>query len=331
MDAAAQACCLGEVAERTALRRPPSTIVAAGSARIDPEELTLFSERQMRHGPHLSEALGRRDLDAPPLWTPTRDRRGCPGSAAPAHLVAGTHPLLSSNGVAAHRTRRAAEDAALLELAERDAVAIWWFARCLRPPVAPDLLDDAGGASLRSWLSARARKTHWLDLTHDLGVPVVAAISADPDGAGVAYGFAAKTTHAEAAVSATLEMLQIEISIDLAARRTAMVGRAEGSGGVLLTWSRHASLDRLPHLAPSIDARRMAPAGDPVASLLARNPVFVDLDRPGDPLPVVRAILPGLRPWTPRFAPGRLFDVPRSLGWEHTPIDETAVEDVILI
>ena len=39
-------------------------------------------------------------------------------------------------------------------------------------------------------------------------------------------------------------------------------------------------------------------------------------------MPVARVIVPGLRPATPRFAPGRLYEVPVKLGW----VDEPATE-----
>jgi ribosomal protein S12 methylthiotransferase accessory factor len=42
---------------------------------------------------------------------------------------------------------------------------------------------------------------------------------------------------------------------------------------------------------------------------------MLDQTRPDIGLPVVKVIVPGLRHFWPRFAPGRLFDVPAALGW----------------
>ena len=39
-------------------------------------------------------------------------------------------------------------------------------------------------------------------------------------------------------------------------------------------------------------------------------------------LPVVRVIVPGLRHFYRRFAPGRLYDVPVKLGWLEEPLAE---------
>jgi ribosomal protein S12 methylthiotransferase accessory factor len=345
----ALASCVGEVAERGAARRPgvPVVVGRAGDLpgrAVAANRLWCFSRRQLARGPHPSEdcapatwAAARRTIRDCRRWCRARDGDGGAGAFLPAAAVLpGEGGLAGSNGLAAGADRAAAERAAVLELVERDAVAIWWYGRIARPGIALALLDDAGGGALRRWLEARRRRTWLLDLTHDLGIPVVAALSAAPEGSGIAYGFAAGAGLAAAALAATLELLQSEISLDLAARRAARLGRAEGPAGRLLLWSRRAALGRLPFLVPS-GGERPAPRrdGDPaalVAGRLGAPPLFVDLDRPGDPFPVVRAFAPGLRPWRPRFARGRLAAVPRRLGWPAAPVDDCTVgEDVILI
>jgi len=37
---------------------------------------------------------------------------------------------------------------------------------------------------------------------------------------------------------------------------------------------------------------------------------------------VVKVFVPGLRHFWPRFAPGRLYDVPVSMGWLAAPLTE---------
>src|SRR5262249_21784772 len=44
--------------------------------------------------------------------------------------------------------------------------------------------------------------------------------------------------------------------------------------------------------------------------------------RPEIGLPVVKVVVPGLRHFWPRFAPGRLYDVPVKLGWLTAPLTE---------
>jgi ribosomal protein S12 methylthiotransferase accessory factor len=51
----------------------------------------------------------------------------------------------------------------------------------------------------------------------------------------------------------------------------------------------------------------------------------LDQTRPDINMPVVKVVVPGLRHFWPRFAPGRLYDVPVRLGRLAEP---TAYEDL---
>ena len=44
--------------------------------------------------------------------------------------------------------------------------------------------------------------------------------------------------------------------------------------------------------------------------------------RPDVGLPVVKVMVPGMRHFWPRYAPGRLYDVPVKLGWLDRPMTE---------
>jgi ribosomal protein S12 methylthiotransferase accessory factor len=50
--------------------------------------------------------------------------------------------------------------------------------------------------------------------------------------------------------------------------------------------------------------------------------LVLDQTRPDIQVPVVRVIVPGLRHFYRRFAPGRLYDVPVKLGWRDQPLSE---------
>jgi ribosomal protein S12 methylthiotransferase accessory factor len=50
--------------------------------------------------------------------------------------------------------------------------------------------------------------------------------------------------------------------------------------------------------------------------------IVLDQTRPDIGLPVVKAVVPGLRHFWPRLGPGRLYDVPVELGWLTAPLDE---------
>src|SRR5205085_6632739 len=65
----------------------------------------------------------------------------------------------------------------LLELIERDATAIWWYQRVARPALALDDVDDPFVQELRADYAREGWHVHVLDLTHDIGIPVYAAIA----------------------------------------------------------------------------------------------------------------------------------------------------------
>jgi ribosomal protein S12 methylthiotransferase accessory factor len=50
--------------------------------------------------------------------------------------------------------------------------------------------------------------------------------------------------------------------------------------------------------------------------------LVLDQTRPDIGLPVVKVIVPGLRHFWPRLAPGRLYDVPVAMGWLSEPLRE---------
>ena len=95
-----------------------------------------------------------------------------------------------SNGCAAGNCVEEAALQGLLELVERDAVAIWWF-NAVRMPAAEmaSFASDYVSAWIARYESLGCRV--WaLDITADIAVPVFAAIAAGPDGR-VIYGFGA--------------------------------------------------------------------------------------------------------------------------------------------
>ena len=56
------------------------------------------------------------------------------------------------------------------------------------------------------------RRTWLLDITTDIGVPCVAAVSCRADGSGFAFGLAARPALEAAVRSAILEMCQLELA-----------------------------------------------------------------------------------------------------------------------
>ena len=59
--------------------------------------------------------------------------------------------------------------------------------------------------------------------------------------------------------------------------------------------------------------------------------LVLDQTRPDIGMPVVRVIVPGLRHFWERFAPGRLFDVRVEMGWLGHPLADAELNPAPVI
>jgi ribosomal protein S12 methylthiotransferase accessory factor len=116
-----------------------------------------------------------------------------------------------SNGCAAGPDDEAAKLNAVLELIERDATGRWWYGDRIRAPVDPESLELPDAVS--TWVKDRSRRTWFFDISSDIEVPVMAAVSAEADGRDVALGFAARPDVRFASVVAFTELVQMEFSL----------------------------------------------------------------------------------------------------------------------
>jgi ribosomal protein S12 methylthiotransferase accessory factor len=57
--------------------------------------------------------------------------------------------------------------------------------------------------------------------------------------------------------------------------------------------------------------------------------LVLDQTRPDIEVPVVRVIVPGLRHFYRRLAPGRLYDVPIKLGMRDRPLSESELNPIL--
>ena len=326
-----------------------------GAEAVAPTELLLVSEPQFAARQAWNRAHpGLTAIPAP--WRPQRriDWIACDErlSARPGWLPAGFCLLghrrdrasglapANSSGVAAAPTLEGAAVAAFLELVERDAVAIWWYNRIARPRLRPSALADSMIEAHAEWTRGRGRILDLHDLTHDLRIPVVAAVARDRDGRGIAFGFGAGASTEEAARHAVGELAQCEANLALIERRVERQGRRglTAEARALLDFSHctrvedHAHLSGGPLRAPPRRALELDLEG--CRRICRRHELAffaVDLTRPGIGVPVARVVVPGLRPLWARFAPGRLYDVPVRLGWRRRRIAARALNPIPLM
>jgi ribosomal protein S12 methylthiotransferase accessory factor len=277
-----------------------------------------------------------------PLWSLTRSAvRWLPtsycyyGISVPAEA---RFCWADSNGCAAGNTLEEAILQGLMELVERDAVAIWWYNR-LRRPAAPDPSDEPYIHAIRKRYESLGRTLWFLDLTSDLGVPAVTAVSADHAGGRVVLGFGAHLDARVALLRAATELNQMFVVI---------TGRARGGDPLFndpdaRDWWSNATVANQPHLLPDEAAPRgrfdppLPVSNDLGDDILACRRVLeskglellvLDQTRPDIGLPVVRVVVPGLRHFWSRLAAGRLYDVPVRMGCLNAPRSEEQLNPI---
>lgn len=234
-----------------------------------------------------------------------------------------------SNGNAAGSSPEDALLQGFLELVERDAVALWWYNRTRQPLVDLDAFDESYVERLRHGYRRVHREIWVLDLTSDFGIPVMAALSrrTDKPAQDVIFGFGAHFDPRTALRRALTEMGQLLPAVSDVL--------PDGSGYRLddpepTRWWRHATVANQPYLTPDPQVTPRGPGHWPtphrpdllddvhaiteLVHATGLELLVLDQLRPDLGLPVVKVIVPGLRHFWARFAPGRLFDVPVALG-----------------
>jgi len=276
-----------------------------------------------------------------PLWSLTREEvRYLPsaycyyGHPDMAHFVC----LGDSNGCAAGSTLEEAIYHGLMELLERDAVAIWWYNRLRRAAVEVDPGALPWHDLLRARLAAEQRDLCVLDLTCDTQIPTYAAISArlEHPVEDIILGFAADLDANAAIMHALTELAQSHPQV---ARRSASGTTVYGTRDrETLDWLRSATRARDPYLVPDpgAPARRASDhprAGhddlrDDVAECVRRldehglEILVLDQTRPDVGMPACRVVVPGLCHFWRRLGHARLYDVPVREGWLERPTAE---------
>ncbi|MFF4340454.1 TOMM precursor leader peptide-binding protein [Kitasatospora sp. NPDC001540] len=366
-DVQARASALGEAMERFSgvfqgdEARRTATFAELGDAAIHPSRTLLYSARQYAERDRWNVKQSMFNVvpvpfreDDPIEWSPAwslteRRHRWLPTQAMYYGYRHGGrfYAAGDSNGCAAGTSFEDAVLQGFLELVERDAVALWWYNRVQRPAVDLDAFGDPYVDQLREVYRGLRREIWALDLTADFGIPVVGAFSrrldAGSDGANedVLIAFGAHLDPHIALTRALTEMNQFlgPVAGDEHGRVT-----YAGADPEQKAWWTTATVANQPYLLPDPNAPRSTPAswlplaGADLADDLALVQKIVedhgmeflvaDQTRPDVGLPVARVIVPGMRHFWARFAPGRLYDVPVRLGWLDTPTPESELNPI---
>ncbi|MDZ4797103.1 MAG: YcaO-like family protein [Bryobacteraceae bacterium] len=313
---AAHRSCIGEAIERYSSARSDSAAIFRSRASDLPGAIDLASL-------HIIPDSNAFDPAKAISWTPAQSLSSGEQGWIPAcvawlgYAAEEETPwaVSGTNGCAAGPTSGDALRSALLELIERDALAIWWYNRLARPSIPLEMVDrNSGMEEAVAGLRRAGRLPVLLDLTTDLGIPVYAAIAPLRDGSSPVLGCGADTDPAAAARKAFREMMQC------------LYWSTRGLAPALRTWLHHADATQEKWLRPagSLTPRPFA-AGNSVSACIgaleARGVEAwkLDLTRRDIGIPVWRVVAPGLRSQLPVFSPGRLFTVPVLMGWSASP------------
>ena len=318
---------------------------------IAPNVITLFSETQYRNrevinaqGNPFSYVPHPFDCDEMVRWTPvwslTESRAKYllssslyyTGVSSPTHFT--KYRYACSNGTSGGATLEEAILQGCYELIERDACAIWWYNRLVLPPVELEAFDDLWLRRAKTFYAALQRDLWVLDMTSDLGVPACVALSRNicpeqPD--KIIFGFGAHLSQRVAVCRAISEMNQALMGLDL--RRPDGINLdtwlQSHSCPETANWITKVSTDdpsfrwllpkpsALPHSCSSLQFSDTLEEINYLRAIIeskGMEMLVLDQSRPEIDYCVVRVIVPGLRHFWCRLAPGRLYDVPVARG-----------------
>jgi bacteriocin biosynthesis cyclodehydratase domain-containing protein len=272
-------------------------------------------------------------LDWVPCWSLTHQQRRfvpftyCYSEAPSEAGVDYCRPC--GNGVAAGSCIEEAILQGLLELVERDAVAIWWYNQIRRPAIALESFGDPYFEALKRDYGQLGWAIWVLDVTGDLCIPACVALAHQPREDRFAIGFGC---HIEPRLAVQRALTEVNQLFDPEGDRRAPwdAGRLS-SKDFLFPDTREKSVEAgdMPRYSGA-DLRADIEYCRSRVERADMEVVVVDKSRPDVDLAVVQVIVPGLRHFWPRFGPGRLYQVPCDMGWRAAPRTESELNPVHL-
>lgn len=320
------------------------------SSAIHPNDCMLYSDKQYQDRHLLNQKPSLYDhvpepfnpqatIEWTPVWSLTQQQfRYLPteyvySGYRPLNKNQSTYCFGDSNGCAAGYTREEAVLQGFFELVERDSIAIWWYNRIQRPAIALSSFKKASWNVLLNHYKKMGRETWALDITTDLNIPTVVVISREltsPE--NICLGFGCHLDISIAIERALTEMQQMVSLVEQLQSDPKFLDAGEMVD--VFNWLTHATLTQETYLNPLSQSMRQAndytiPVFKDVLSPIqtcqsiienkGMELLIADQTRPEIGLGVAKVIVPGLRHFWTRFAPGRLYDVPVHLGLLKTP------------
>ena len=302
---------------------------------IHPDALTLFSKRQYETREQWNQREGRynwvperfdaeRSIEWSPAWSLTQQKvKYLPAAYCyfgypfdPAHDFC--RP--DSNGNAAGNDLEEAIAHGFLELVERECASVWWYNRIRRPRVDIESFGSPTVTAVRNLYGLIGHSVEVLDITADRTIPAFVAVcrSEEPSRDNYALGFGAHFDALTALTRALMELAQF-LPVVLSDRApTCFLGSEDGKSDMSF-------LTPDEHLPATVCSDFPSPiALEPKQQVLScvelvkswgLEMLTLEQTRENIGMPVVKVVVPGMRSWWARFAPGRLYTLPVQLGW----------------
>lgn len=332
-----------------------------GDGAIHPNEVQLFSDSQLDNAEEINAqghpyniVPARLDIDAEidwtPVWSMTHQRHQyLPTSMLYSTVAESRGPtdlIADSNGCAAGNSLEEAILQGFYELVERDAFAIWWYNRLEAPAIDLASFNDDYLATASDYYDRLDREIWLLDITADIEIPTFVAISRrlNAPTEDIIYGAG---SHPNPRIAALRSVCELNQCLSWLPGPEKTKGQPVIDDPMALSWWQNARLADCPWLVPSrTDPLRIASdysadeAGDMReqieecrAMVESKGLEFLVLDqtRLDIGMPVVRVIVPGMRHFWARFAPGRLYDVPLKMERRDERLLESELNSVPVI
>lgn len=305
---------------------------------IAPGQLKVYSEQQgqtfVEH-PDCPLAIHRFSEDTALHWTPAKTLSSgeivyVPFSACFANTPFDDENYIrfNSNGCASGNTFDEAILQGLLEVIERDAVAIWWYNKIQRP-----FFDLSDWKDLDWTIIQQSIGLEWeywtLDLTHDLGVPVVAAIAQHRLTGKFRFGFGAHLDVSIAIKRALTELHQLVITHP---DHEQAFFDPDQLGDISFLFPIEGEIGSIKQYPVStfeyIDECVMYCLA--VLRKCDLEAFVVNTTRKSSPFHTVKVMAPGLCFIWAELGNKRLYQVPVKLGWLEQPIEESKMNPINL-
>lgn len=229
-----------------------------------------------------------------------------------------------SNGCAAGNTLEEAILQGFFELVERDQCALWWYSMFQVPEIDLDSSFDPYVQELKKSYLAQNREIRVLDITLDLGIPTFIAVST-ANGSHLLIGLGC---HLDASIA--LSRALSELNQGLTSDKSCFELKEDIS---------------YLYPKPNTPKKQLSDFKTQHADDIAKDILVcqkkieerglemlaLDLSHPEIDLKVAQVIVPGLRHFWPRFAPGRLYDVPYKMGLVPKKLSEEDLNPVPMV